>query len=214
MRRWTLFKKRSRRARTTIGGSPFPNTFPFRDPVPPPEAARAFAETVLLCSRQELTATSDDPEYLRNRDLLEQRKFKETNFNALCPLSAQLRSSVLQPSIDIGEVCTESERESAVTRVIALRSSLLAEGGPLDQEQILTGRKGRILIYVPVENVSDGASQVGSLGFFDVNDAPPWDTWIHYSNGQLYCWVPDSFISLAQNGIDANMVQCIQWADQ
>ena len=42
---------------------------------------------------------------------------------------------------------------------------------------------GRLLLYVPWENVSDGASQYASNRFFDLYDCPPWDTWILYSHG-------------------------------
>jgi hypothetical protein len=36
---------------------------------------------------------------------------------------------------------------------------------------------GRLLAYFPVQTITDGASRAGSFGFFDVDDAPPWDTW-------------------------------------
>jgi hypothetical protein len=173
----------------------------------------AFAATVLWCSRQSLKTSSEDPEYLRNREMLEQRVFEALNYVALSPLYLQLRSSELRPALEIGEVCVDGERESTVAKVIEKRSQLLAAEGPLDQKQILSRKKGRLLVCWPAENVSDGASQVGSLGFFDPNDVPPWDTWVHYAEGKLTCWVPEDMISLAQVGLDANMVQCIQWVD-
>lgn len=43
--------------------------------------------------------------------------------------------------------------------------------------------------------------------------APPWDLWVHYTDGLLVSWVPDLLIDLAQRGIDANPVDCIRWAD-
>jgi hypothetical protein len=179
----------------------------------PPEAMCAFAETVLWCSQQDLKSNSEDSEYLRNRRMLEQRIFKELNYAALSPLYNQLRNPELKPSIEIGENTTDEERENTVAKVIEKRSQLLAAEGLLDQERILSEKKGRLLVCWPAENVSDGASQVASRGFFDPNDIPPWDTWIHYGEGRLNCWVPDEVISLAQSGLDANMVQCIQWAD-
>ena len=33
------------------------------------------------------------------------------------------------------------------------------------------------------------------------------------ANGELISWVPDALISLAQEGIDANPVDCIHWGD-
>jgi hypothetical protein len=212
-RRWSRPKSRLRFS-LSPPGLPSRSIFSSTRNSLPPEAMCAFAETVLWCSRQDLRTSSEDQEYLRNREMLERHLFKEVNFAALSPLYAQLRSPELQPSIEIGENTTDEERENTVAKVIGRRSQLLATGGSLEQERILSEKKGRLLVCWPAENVSDGASQVSSLGFFDPNDIPPWDTWIHYGEGRLNCWVPDDMISLAQNGLDANMVQCIQWADE
>jgi hypothetical protein len=181
----------------------------------PPEAVLALAETVLWCSRQNLTASSDDPDYLRNREMLKRLIFKEVDFAALSPLSSQLRSPELEPEVSVGESYSRQEEcEASFSSVIARRSHLLATEGALDSNLVLPQRSGKLLIYHPWENVADGASQVSSLGFFDINDAPPWDTWIHYIDGRIFCWVPELLIKLAQDGIDANPVECIQWADE
>jgi hypothetical protein len=108
----------------------------------------------------------------------------------------------------------QEECEASFAKVVSLSSQLLAAEGPFDSNLVLSQKSGRLLIYNPWENVADGASQVSSLGFFDINDAPPWDTWIHYAEGRLVSWVPNELIKLAQDGIDANPVQCIQWADE
>jgi len=210
MRRSSWFRFRPRRTLSPPGLLPRSNSFLFHKLLPP-EATQAFAETVLWCSRQEQRTNCEDPEYLRNIELLKERKFKKVNFTLLRPLSEQFRSSALQPSIEIGDFRTEDERKCTVDELIAIRSQLLSVHGPLDQDRILSGKQGRLLVCWPAENVSDGASEVASLGFFDPNDIPPWDTWIHYAEGKLTCWVPESQITLAQNGIDANMVQCIEW---
>jgi len=73
--------------------------------------------------------------------------------------------------------------------------------------------QGRLLLYEPLETVDDGAASASSQGFFDVEDAPPWDTWFVYSGGSIFCWVPDSLVQKAQAGIDANPVDCIHWCD-
>lgn len=92
------------------------------------------------------------------------------------------------------------------------RSQILKEGSieTLDIASALSMSK--LLIYEPLETVSDGAAEAASGGFYDVKDAPPWDTWFLYSNGAVFCCVPDSAISRAQDGIDANPVDCIRWA--
>ena len=50
--------------------------------------------------------------------------------------------------------------------------------------------QGRLLLYEPLETVDDGAASASSQGFFDVEDAPPWDTWFVYSRGSIFCWSP------------------------
>jgi len=213
MRRWSFSKFRSKLS-LSRSDSPFlAPSFQEKDSLPP-EAMRPFAETVLWCSRQDLRTSCEDPEYLRNKGLLGLRKFKEVNFASLCPLSAELRSRVLQPALDIGEYPSKDQLEHTVAQVIVVRSQLVAADGPLDQDSILSERRDRLLHYWPAENVSDGASEVGSLGFFNGNDIPPWDTWIHYAERKLTCWVPEELIGLAQDGIDGNPVDCIHWADQ
>jgi len=71
--------------------------------------------------------------------------------------------------------------------------------------------KGKLLIYEPMETVTDGASEALFRRFFDIEDAPPWDTWFLYSEGAIYSWVPDLFIEDAQAGVDTNIVNCIRW---
>ena len=181
----------------------------------PPEATRALAEAVLWCSRQTLSAISDDVDYLRNTELLKRREFIGVDYGSLSPLSSQLRSPALQPEVSMKESYARREEcEASFAKVVARRSQLLAAEEAFDSNRALSQESGRLLIYEPWENVADGASQVASLGFFDMDDAPPWDTWVHYSNGRLLSWVPDELIKLAQDGIDANCVQCIQWADE
>jgi hypothetical protein len=214
MRRWSLSKFRPQFTRPADGQLHPPNVSSAPDPLPP-ETTRAFAETVLWCSRQNLRTSSDDREFLRNTALLKKRIYKELDFAALSPLSSQLRSPGLQPEVSMEESYSRREEcEASFAKVVALRSQLLAAAGAFDPNIVLSQKSGRLLIYEPWENVSDGASQVASLGFFDPNDAPPWDTWIHYGDGRLVCWVPKLLIKLAQDGIDANCVQCIQWADE
>jgi hypothetical protein len=138
----------------------------------------------------------------------------EANPSALVLPNNALRSPALDPGESIGETLPESVREGIVQGVIRKRSRLVAEQGSFDVEKVIRGRAGRILICVPEENVADGASQAGSSGFFDPNDVPPWDTWFHYSDSALFCWVPSVLVSLVENGIHANPVDCIHWADE
>jgi len=45
---------------------------------------------------------------------------------------------------------------------------------------------GRFLLYFPDAELSDGAAEAESNGFFDVCNTPPWDTWL--------CLVVDSSV--------------------
>ena len=133
--------------------------------------------------------------------------------DSLAPLEHQLRSSALRPSDSIGSIHSEERRQEIVNSVIVHRSSLIKSR--LANERAITPGQlhGRFLLYVPSDNVSDGASRYASSGFFDPDDCPPWDSWLQYSDRTLISWVPEVLFSLAQAGIDANAVDCIRWAD-
>jgi hypothetical protein len=73
--------------------------------------------------------------------------------------------------------------------------------------------KIKLLVYEPLETVDDGAAEAASIGFYDLHDAPPWDTWFLYADRAVFCCVPKFSIPRAQDGIDANPVDCIHWAN-
>jgi hypothetical protein len=128
------------------------------------------------------------------------------------PLAAQLRTPALQPNYLIDENRNENERRDLVFSVVQKRSELLCSRGQGKLPDLGENQgEGRMLIYVPEANVSDGASEAASSGFFDLYDAPPWDVWVAYSDGTLLAWVPPQLIGLAQMGIDVNAVECISW---
>jgi hypothetical protein len=142
------------------------------------------------------------------------RLLKEAKPDSLAPLEGQLRSTVLEPNIPLSRLQSEAERERIVTEVVNKRSRLLqAKRREFSEEQALSNSAGRLLTYIPSENVADGSSRYASKGFFDPDDTPPWDTWLHYSNRTLVSWVPAVLSPLAQAGIDANPVVSIAWAD-
>ena len=97
-----------------------------------------------------------------------------------------------------------------VNRVIDLRSSLIKSQLLRDHVTPPGQFRGRLLIYVPRENVLDGASRHASNGFFDAYDCAPWDLWLQYSDRTLISWVPEMLFPIAQAGIDANPVECLR----
>jgi hypothetical protein len=103
--------------------------------------------------------------------------------------------------------------QRAIPWINEIRSDRLKTASLKSVEAVDVFSSCRLLIYECQETVADGASEEASLGFYDLLDAPPWDTWVSYRNGSVFCCVPDFAISRAQNGIDANPVDCIHWAD-
>jgi hypothetical protein len=79
---------------------------------------------------------------------------------------------------------------------------------------------GKLLVYFPDANLSDGAAEVESREFFDVYNAPPWGTWVAYFedggrddsySSYLLAWVPEELIAVADAGIEVNPEQCVTW---
>lgn len=142
---------------------------------------------------------------------------------SLPPRQDRFRSTELHPSAllripplsEIGvDIFLEKTRDSyvrAMESINATRSALITTRSINDAT--VAGSRGRILRYEPLETVSDGASAASSLGFFDMEDAPPWDIWFLYSAGSIFSWVPEAMIQNAQPGIDAIPVDCIHWCD-
>jgi hypothetical protein len=79
---------------------------------------------------------------------------------------------------------------------------------------------GRLLVYFPDAELSDGAAEAETNGFFDVENAPPWDTWValfqddpsDLSYGTyLVSWVPGELVESVSRGIWVNPEECIVW---
>ena len=80
---------------------------------------------------------------------------------------------------------------------------------------------GRLLCFFPDANLTDGAAEPETDGFFDIYNNPPWDTWVGYfidnDDRQTYdrcyvlCYVPSQLISIVERGIIVNPEECIRW---
>jgi hypothetical protein len=141
------------------------------------------------------------------------RLFEKARLYSIVPLARQLRSPVLQP---------ESAKfpQDPLERVQAVETLAEKRAGQLRTERRYPTTEcsdlagGRLLLYRPNENLFDGAAQYASKGFFDVDNIPPWDTWICFFERQLVSWVPPKLLELANQGIDANPEGCIAWAPE
>jgi hypothetical protein len=82
---------------------------------------------------------------------------------------------------------------------------------------------GRVMLYFPDEQLADGASAEASGGYFDLDNVPPWDTWMWIEDAppHAHAWftwwiatyVPPALVDGAERGRRVNPEQCLQWAD-
>jgi hypothetical protein len=204
---------------------------------------RSLSETVRWCASQHLTADVAESDAIRHRRTLFDESgrlmrqayervnrswfrrnvsktqewhrsmtlLKEAAPDSLVLLKDQLRSAMLKPSFPLDKFGLDAPWGDAVAEVVEKRAQLV--GQPSSLERDTTEPDGRFLFYVPSENLADGAAQYGSNGFFDVNNVPPWDIWVAFSERTLVSWVPSVLVELAEKGIDAHIEGCIGWAD-
>lgn len=125
--------------------------------------------------------------------------------------AGSLRSGALQPRV------LEVDRPTIVRSLAEARAHAVGDVRPASA---LAG--GRLIVYFPDEELSDGAAETETEGFFDGNNAPPWDTWIALFRDdggdlsiadQLVSWVPHELVDLVARGIHVNPEQCIRWLD-
>ena len=76
---------------------------------------------------------------------------------------------------------------------------------------------GRILVSQIDCTVIDGASEVQSLGLIDLYDIPAIDTWFYMTRTKesrlLFAWIPNELVKYADEAVQVNCVDCINWAD-
>lgn len=125
-----------------------------------------------------------------------------------------LRSESIRPSL------LERDRASAIRAVAGYRGNTSAVLPTISGHESLLG--GRLLVYFPDADLTDGAAESVSGGFFDVHNVPPWDTWIALAEDSgsepsyaqyVVSWVPQELVACAQEGIDVNPEECIVWLD-
>lgn len=63
----------------------------------------------------------------------------------------------------------------------------------------------------------DGASEIQSLGLIDLYDIPPIDTWFYMTRTKesrlLFAWIPNQHVHYANEAVEVNCVDCINWFD-
>jgi hypothetical protein len=126
-------------------------------------------------------------------------------------IAGKLTDSEFPRTTDLHPRHLEPNRKEEVASVAMKRNWGIRDNRAAPPSRI----EGRLLGYSPDETVWDGASEGATAGFFDVEDAPPWDFWLAYvvesgdqSRDYLVCWIPPAFVETAEIGIDVNPVGC------
>jgi hypothetical protein len=159
-----------------------------------------------------------EPDVSRSLDRLHER-LKETI--AWCgPRADAARARECLRTPELAARPLEPDYFAAVGTVASRRRAVLSHRfiPPRD-----AGQGGRLLVYFPDADLSDGAAEVESEGFFDVWNCPPWDTWVGIFRDErgagdayatyLVAWVPPGLVELAQRGIEVNPEECIRWLE-
>src|SRR5580700_1513127 len=119
------------------------------------------------------------------------------------PLRHQLRSQALSPLAQ-SFAHSGADHTAIVEQVAEARSQILRDSGKYSEPQSTDLHRGRLLLYAPQDNLACGAAEYSSKGFFDVNNVPPWDTWMLMLGKYLISWVPLQLFRLVQEGLDVN----------
>jgi hypothetical protein len=133
-----------------------------------------------------------------------------TNPESLADPNQFLRTPRLAPDPLAGD------RKRVVASVAGARRVALKWPEPRPAEHLAGGR---LLAYAPDYNLACGAAEAETNGYLDVNNVPPWDTWVAYvyeSERRQYVvsWVPPNFVDAVALGIYVNPEGCIWWADE
>lgn len=136
------------------------------------------------------------------------------------PSARSYRSSKLNPEASLVDSTDACE---VVNKLRGKRSELLAWQQATASSPRVSG--GRLLLYYPQLSLSDGAAELATGGFFDVNNEPPWDFWVFCGHDEavpdpqsystyLLSWIPDELIKIADQGIQVNPERCLEWATE
>jgi hypothetical protein len=147
-------------------------------------------------------------------DVTESREFGRSQLEAAlwCDQTGRagsFRTAELDPAL--GDWPTPAEFEAGLQALRVRRRTLL---GSVERK---AEPLGRLLVCQIHESISSGESEAETSGFFDVNDRPPWDTWVWQFRGleegtvTLVSWVPRDFEAVVTRGIAANPYECISW---
>jgi hypothetical protein len=115
---------------------------------------------------------------------------------------------------------------------LRLAVDMVVQGRPRGQignNQRPNLHSGRFLLYDPFYAGGDGLAEVNSEGFFDIDDCPPWDTFVTFveagstavlgnfefrtQRDGILCWIPRRAVSFAQAGINVTPLPSLSWVE-
>ena len=80
---------------------------------------------------------------------------------------------------------------------------------------------GELLLWAPEWDNFDGHLEAESGGFFDVNDSPPWETWVGWFTHPLdptewygLAWIPDRFVEPVTQALEVETTEVVKWAKE
>lgn len=104
----------------------------------------------------------------------------------------------LLPNAGYGKLCLAN-----FASTITQRRKILGDFGVeyLTAQEVMA--KGLLVFCCSQQTEHDGGAELYSQGFFDMDDLPPWDTWVAVGDERLFLlvsWVPNDLIPLVYSG--------------
>lgn len=104
----------------------------------------------------------------------------------------------LLPNAGYGKLCLAN-----FASTITQRRKILGDLGVeyLTAQEVMA--KGLLVFCCSQQTEHDGGAELYSQGFFDMDDLPPWDTWVAVGDERLFLlvsWVPNDLIPLVYSG--------------
>ncbi len=171
--------------------------------------------------------------------LLRQRLAETIQWCAIHGQVSEPKTSLRSPSLRPASLVTRGKDpieykwvsregcESVVTDLCARRSDWLRQYRDVGFLPTVSPSSGRVLVWEVGCSLREGCPEDETSGFFDFDEAPPWDTWFaaigespFRPNRQpfgwpyILSWIPAEFVELADRGVRVSVCDCIWWADR
>ena len=141
--------------------------------------------------------------------------------------------TIMEPSLG---TMAAIDLQEAVARLATERSRLLQAAGRYPPKLARDLAGGRLLCYAPYENLAEGSEAEETQGYFDLNAAPPWDSWIILAQAAtsyytphtpwprhdpqhgwygvyIVSWVAADWVARVHQGLTTSTTECVYWAD-